>query len=227
LFAVFTASLHRRFLIVFVIAFAPLLAALLARWFSPYDTAKDRPLLNAALMASMIVAFFWMFPSQTELQQHTAKDYPHHAVQYLRDHPVEGPLWNEYVWGGFLIWARYPEHRVFIDGRTDIYEYSGTFSDYIRIARLDTATLALLHKYDIRASLVRRDSALGTLLHAAPGWTSVYRDELSEVFVYDASSPVLKTASPAEFPAGRFTASAALVQQSELRQALFPTVPNR
>ncbi|MBI3933418.1 MAG: hypothetical protein HY316_01920, partial [Acidobacteria bacterium] len=225
-FSVFSASLHRRFLIIFVIMFAPLLAALLARWFAPYDPAKDRPLLNGALVVAMLAALFWIFPSEGALQEQAANSYPQRAVQYLQDHPIEGSLWNEYGWGGYLIWARHPKHRVFIDGRADIYEYSGILSDYLRIDRLHPDALSLLRKYDIRASLVRRNSPLGTLLRTAPGWSPVYADKVSELLVFQVPAPALEIPSLAASPSKEFPASAALLPQSELRQAHFETVPN-
>ena len=227
LFGVYCASLHRRFLIIFVIVFAPLLAALLARWFPPYDAAKDRPLFNAALAVPMLVAIVWIFPSESALREQAESSYPQGAVEYLQIHPIEGPLWNEYAWGGYLIWARHPQHRVFIDGRADIYEYSGVLADYMRIVRLHSGTLSLLQKYDIRASLVRRDSPLGTLLRSAPGWSPAYADEVSELFVYRGSSAMTETVSRMSSPAKESPASVALATQPELRQAHFDTVPNR
>ncbi len=31
------------------------------------------------------------------------------------------PIYNEYIWGGYLIWRLYPDYRVYIDGRADVY----------------------------------------------------------------------------------------------------------
>ena len=227
LFAVFSASLHRRFLIVFLIVLAPLVAILLARWIPPYDPAKDRPLLNGALIVSMLVAIVWTFPSEAALQETAARGYPQQAVKYLQEHPVEGPLLNEYDWGGYLIWARYPQDRVFIDGRADIYEYSGVLTDFSGIINLRSDTLSLLRKYDIRASLLRRKSPLSTLLRTAPGWDSVYRDELSEIFVYRDSSPSPATPPLITAQPEALSAFAAPPTQSEMRQGPWPAVPNR
>jgi hypothetical protein len=43
--------------------------------------------------------------------------YPEGAVRFIKENGIEGPMFNEFRWGGFLIWRLYPEHRVFIDGR--------------------------------------------------------------------------------------------------------------
>ena len=46
--------------------------------------------------------------------------YPVQAINFLRDHPQRGPLYNTFDWGGFISWYM-PEYPVAIDGRTDLY----------------------------------------------------------------------------------------------------------
>ena len=45
---------------------------------------------------------------------------PVNAVNYLRQHPAPGPVYNTLDWGGFLTWYM-PDRPVAIDGRTDLY----------------------------------------------------------------------------------------------------------
>ncbi len=183
LFAVYSACVHLRFLLVFVLVFAPLLAALLARWMPGYDPTKDRYALNAALMVMIGAGLVGFFPSKQKLERMVAQRYPREAVEYLRQHPVPGPLLNEYGWGGYLIWSLSPEPQVFIDGRADIYEYAGVFSDYLHMTRLERDALFLLRKYGVKACLLSREAPLATLLAALPEWERVYGDELSILFV--------------------------------------------
>ncbi len=184
LFAVYAACVHARFVLLFVPVFTPLLAALLARWIPGYEPAKDHYVLNAALMVLVGAGLVKFFPSNPGLEQVVAQMYPRGAVEYLRQHPVHGPLLNEYGWGGYLIWSRSPEHKVFIDGRADIYEYAGVLSDYLCITRVNPDTLFLLRNYGIEACLIQREAPLGTLLEALPDWERVYGDDLSTLFVY-------------------------------------------
>jgi hypothetical protein len=183
LFAVFAAAMHRRFLLLFVIVFAPLLALVLARRIPRYEPGRDRPALNAALAVLILAAMVYFFPSHESLEGRVAGYYPHRAVEYLRENPVDGTVWNEYGWGGYLIWTMGPKHKVFIDGRADIYEYAGVLDDYLRIARLAPDALPLLRKYGVEACLVRREAPLATLLGALPEWERTYADSVSVVFV--------------------------------------------
>jgi hypothetical protein len=46
--------------------------------------------------------------------------FPVKAVNFLRQNPQPGPLYNTFDWGGFLTWYM-PDQPVAIDGRTDLY----------------------------------------------------------------------------------------------------------
>ncbi len=183
LFGVYAACLHLRFALIFLLFFTPLLAVLLARWVPDYQAAKDRFALNAAVVALIAAGLVFFFPTNTELRDSVAKRYPQGAVEYLRAHPVRGPVLNEYGWGGYMIWKLSPEHKVFIDGRADIYEHAGVLSDYLSIVRLEPEALSLLRKYRIEACLIQRKAALATLLAALPDWETAYSDETAVLFV--------------------------------------------
>src|SRR5712692_234796 len=184
LFAAFAACVHLRFLPIFLAAFTPLLALLLARWMPGYEAKKDRPVLNVAFMTLIAASVVFSFPSSGRIEKMAAEQYPREAVAYLRAHPVRGPMLNEYGWGGYLIWAFGPEHKVFIDGRADIYEYAGVLSDYMSITLMDPQALRLLRKYGIEACLVSRKAPLATLLAALPDWERIYSDELAALYVH-------------------------------------------
>ena len=176
----FLAALHVRFILLFVPFFAPIFAAMLARWIPGYERTKDKYILNAALMASLLVALVHYFPSKTNLQEKVAGEYPVHALEYLRQHVVAGPMFNTYGYGGYLVGAG---QKVFIDGRGDLYERGGVLSDYIHISNTKPGALAILQSYQVRSCLVGRDESLSTLLSTAPGWRRVYSDKISALFV--------------------------------------------
>lgn len=174
------ACLHARLLLIFVPFFAPLLARVLARWLEPYSRGKDRYVLNAILMASMAAAMVSYFPSRTDLEQKVASRFPVKAVEYLSQHPVPGPMYNGYFFGGYLVWSG---QKVFIDGRGDVYERGGVFSDYIQLADLKPGGLSVLQRYQIQSCLLAHDEPLATVLAALPEWRKVYSDSTSTLFV--------------------------------------------
>lgn len=177
------ACIHIRFLLLFVIFVTPLCAMVLARWIPRYSPVRDRPMLNVAFMLSIFLCAVWLFPSERDLEKQVGTKYPRAAMQYLAAHPVNGKMFNDYGWGGFLIWLDRKPNDVFIDGRADFYEYGGVLTDYMRIMRLEPGSLQLLDRYQVGACLIPSDAPLGTALSAMPGWRRVYKDEVASVYV--------------------------------------------
>jgi hypothetical protein len=183
LFGTAMACLHIRFLLIFVPCFAPLFAVILARWLPRYDRAKEIYLLNAAIMLAAIGAMAWYFPSRTAYASIVGENYPVGAVQYLDTHFVPEPMYNTYGFGGYLVWARGPEHKVFIDGRSELYEHGGVLADYVDLMNLKPGSLDVLQKDNIQSCLLWRDESLATVLGALPQWKKVFEDDTSVLFI--------------------------------------------
>ena len=176
------ACLHLRFVLLFVPFFSAPLVTLLARWVPPYDRRKDQYAANAVLMATVIAAMVWYFPTRTSMQEMVSRKFPVRAVEYLRQHAVPGPMYNTYGYGGYLIWSL-PERKVFIDGRGDLYEAGGAFSDYLEAANLKPAAFAVLRAYRIQSCLLDRSEPLATVLSNHADWRQEYSDDVSVLFV--------------------------------------------
>ena len=89
---------------------------------------------------------------------------------------------NEYVYGGYLIWAA-PEYPVFIDGRADVYEWAGVLPDFTRWATLQEDPNILLEKYKVDFCLISRNSPMVFVLPLVSGWKVAYSDPQAIVFV--------------------------------------------
>lgn len=194
LLVTYLAFIHFRFAIVYAIIFAPMASAILARWMPAYDPKIDKHVINAVLILAALGACAWYLPPKATLQKYVAKQYPVQAVRYLNQHPIPGRMFNDYGFGGYLVWSREPEHKVFIDGRGDVYERAGVFSDYMAVTDMKSDALAILQSYRINSCLIEQKSALATLLRASPGWKQVYKDKLSAIFVRRANEEANKHA---------------------------------
>ena len=170
----YAALTYSRFLFLAAILITPLLAReldLLPR----YEPALDKAWLNAVLILAIIGGCAWRFPSNAILSREMRRTYPVNALGYLRELHPRAPVFNDCLWGGYLIW-NVRDIPVFIDSRIDIFEYNGVFADYLEAIDLRN-TLAVLDKYDIRYVLFPRDGAVAYLLMNARGWQTIYRDE--------------------------------------------------
>jgi len=87
------------------------------------------------------------------------RDYPCEATAFLKSNPQYEKLnlFNEYAWGGYLIWT-YPERKLFIDGRLPQLPFKNhTFlEEYFELLDKDKLA-AKLNEYDIRLVLIRAE----------------------------------------------------------------------
>jgi len=177
------AFVHRRFLLTFVPFFAPILATMLARWVPRYQREKDPYVLNGFLMAIMLGAMIYYFPSRATIEENVSTHFPVGAVSYLRSQPARGAIFNSYIFGGYLVYAQNVDRKVFIDGRADLYERGGVYADYLQVSLLQPAALGILRNYGIRGCLIQKGEPLAVLLSALSDWKSVYSDKVSILLV--------------------------------------------
>jgi hypothetical protein len=184
LLTVYGTFVHKRLLLFCLPVFTPLLAALLVPWMPKYDKAKDKYLLNAVLMViAAVVVWVKFFPSRADLQKAVDAAFPSGAIGYLQRHPAQGRMFNPDYWGSYLIRNLGREHKIFIDGRSQLFEDAGVFQDSLRIGDVDRDTPILLRKYRLDACLTYHWGSLATYLSALPDWKQVYQDDLAVIFV--------------------------------------------
>ena len=127
------------------------------------------------LMVAPVVDF-----NSRGLDRAISNDFPVNAINYLRQNPVPGPLYNNLNWGGFLMWYL-PEPPVSIDGRNDLYgdkpdelfcDTQSAFPSYRTDPYLDQAGVAVL------------DSTLplAKVLTIDPRFRLIYQDKIASVF---------------------------------------------
>jgi hypothetical protein len=173
---------HRRLVFAFGILAAPVVSRLLRTSWEGYEADKDKPLPNAIFLALALAVLVLVFPGRANLAQQVEAGNPAKAVAYIKEHSLSGNMMNTFTDGGYLIWAL-PEHPVFIDGRADVYEWTGVMAEFGRWATLETDPNALLNKYDVSFCLLDRDSAIAHAMLLLPGWKQVYSDNASVIFV--------------------------------------------
>ena len=116
---------------------------------------------------------------------------PQNAFSYLAHHMPEGNMFNDYGWGGGIIWA-YPGVKTFIDGRMSYWKIGDKkiFEDYLTIERLQKGWREKMDEYGIQWILIQSDSPLASALEVLPDqWKEMYRDNQAVIFVKKQTSP--------------------------------------
>jgi hypothetical protein len=88
---------------------------------------------------------------------------------------------NSYEYGGYLIWAA-QEHKVFVDGRSDVYDWTGVLGEFENWVTLQTDPKVLLDKYRVDFCLLSRDAPISRVVPLLPGWKLIYADKVSVIF---------------------------------------------
>ncbi len=185
LVSLFAALRSIRLIPLFVLIVVPLISRQIVRWLKarPSNVRPRRhlpPFVQRALNSSIVVgmAVFAAFHTVRTIQQQPeteSQTFPEAAVTFLQTHAPAGPIFNNYDWGGYLVWRLYPALRVFIDGRADLYgdrflhEFADTYA-------LEDDWQQTFERWHIQSVVLPLDSSLATGLRRAPGWTVAFED---------------------------------------------------
>lgn len=137
-------------------------------------------LLAGMLVLGLAGGLAWLKGlDETRLRQSEAALYPAQALDWLRQHPQRGPMYNHLNWGGYLIW-NFPEFPVSMDGRTNLHgeeRLQRSFSTWMGNGWRDDPELN-------QAGFVIAPVgwALTELLRLDPRFEKVYEDAVTVVF---------------------------------------------
>lgn len=106
--------------------------------------------------------------------------FPVVAVAKGRAANLQGRLFSDLAWGGYLIYA-WPEQKIFIDGGTDFFG-EDIFREYADIKLLSPGWRELLAKHRISLMLLDRQTTLAHELVRDGRWGVWYCDSLAVMF---------------------------------------------
>jgi hypothetical protein len=136
------------------------------------------PLLLALVLLITGLRFSTTFGQQNKV---VATTYPKSAVDWISSNHPQGNLFNSYGWGGYLIWRLYPEYKVYIDGRADIYGDQFIY-DYIIVYNGQAGWDEALKHWDVQLVLIEPESGLARELRDSDKWQVTYEDDLCVLF---------------------------------------------
>ncbi len=107
---------------------------------------------------------------------------PVYAVEFLKTQNLQGNMFNEYDFGTYIIYSAYPQYKVFIDGRAEMYG-TDRFKDYYRIQKIRPGWENILEKYNVNFMMINNDSTLSKFLLINNDWKLIYSDAVADIFV--------------------------------------------
>jgi hypothetical protein len=182
----------------FALAAMPLLAEHSWKWLTRQawgawlSRPERRETAGAALKVALNVLLFVAAPSALAFARvgrvaarqsaDEAQNYPAAAVRFMRENRPPQPVFNEYGWGGYMIWNLYPDYRVYIDGRADVYG-DDYLEEFLHAHDGVAGWRAPLEREGVRTVFVRPDAPLASLLREDKGWRVAFEDKQAVIFV--------------------------------------------
>lgn len=203
LLAVFTfmSFVALRYQIFYMCAVAPVLAkiivsikeekavAKLFAWLKPREG-----FLNTAACIIGILLVFQQIPAfaRDDYRAETFHSVPKGAADFLEKVKIKGNMFNEYGFGGYLVWRLSPAKKVFIDGR--LLE-ENIYLDYQIVAYAvespEVSWEDMIDKYNVSYIIMPPLLHHGSIypivekLFASKEWSLIYMDHLSLIFLRD------------------------------------------
>ena len=139
------------------------------------------PVILSILIFVFGIVLFQFQPALSQRNQYSPSRYPVQAVEWLEGHPQSGRMFNDFMWGGYLLFRKWPDVLVFIDGQTDFYGEALT-RDYEVISNGWDGWDRLLQEYQISWVIIPIRSPLMEELDASGIWHQIYADPTTVIY---------------------------------------------
>lgn len=105
--------------------------------------------------------------------------FPVAAVTFLQTRTGSPRLFNDYDWGGYIMWRT--DWPVYIDGRADLYIPEHFLEYFATISPRDDRYRRVLEAWKIDTILVNSNAVLAHIARDCLGWRELYRDDIAVV----------------------------------------------
>ena len=141
---------------------------------------------------ALLVVGLWKIPS-TPISE---KSLPERAGNFISENKIQGPIFNTISHGSYLIWKIWPQEKVFIDGRSEVYPLE-IWSDYKKIMEVGDEWKGLFNKYNFQIailssnvpikedSFVQTDIILAYKLVTEMGFKLIFWDDSTIILIKD------------------------------------------
>ena len=154
---------------------------------------KGRLILYSMLAVTTVYCVRDEFPRIFEATRSglvPVQQFPVKAADFIASNNINGNIYTNMLWGGYMIWRAGPENKIFYDGRSLSIQRAQEY-DQSRIIALNQRSYwkGLFDEYNIRVAVLPIYEVDGTpdlltqSIYSDKEWTLVFADERDAVFV--------------------------------------------
>jgi hypothetical protein len=182
----FLALLAIKQIAFFAIVVIPILSDLISDVIPFHQSEKrsTKSVIGISLLTLIGIIIFGVYQiSQinTKQAEFEKQFFPVNAVQFIKKEKIIGNIFNSYNWGGYLIWNMYPETKVYIDGRNDMYG-ANFVQRFVDIYYAKPGWQNALRTDKIEYVLIEPKTYLAFALQQSTDWVTIYGDDVSLLF---------------------------------------------
>jgi len=112
------------------------------------------------------------------------KKKPVAAVEFLKKENIKGNMFDNDEFGDYIIYASWPQYKVFFDGRSDMYG-ADRMKEYRKVLYVYPGWDEVLKKYNINWVIYNANTPLSMFLMERDDWKLIYADKVANIFVKD------------------------------------------
>ncbi len=166
---------------------------------------KLKNVLGKATILSLLVFFFFFASTSYLTVRYGAGSkwfgigidsfVPVEEVAFLKKYHPEGPIFNDYVIGGYLMWDLYPDYKVFIDPRCSPFRKQ-TFPDYMAFTNVHVTGKDIQRfreKYPFKIAILhyRQLILIYDFLQAGGEWRLLYFGQNAAILMHKSLLPTI------------------------------------
>ena len=132
------------------------------------------------------------FERKSEFEGVSKRNFPYKAVDFLVANKVKGNFFNDFNSGAYLIGRTFPNIKVFIDGRTEVYGADFFNNKYMKIWREGEEKVfdELSTKYNLTGAFLNSNThqipdKVAKLFYKSKDWVPVYFNDDGLIFLKD------------------------------------------
>ncbi|MBN1471158.1 MAG: hypothetical protein JW925_05205 [Syntrophaceae bacterium] len=112
---------------------------------------------------------------------------PIKEVAFLKKYRPEGMIFNDYAIGSYLLWALYPDYKVFIDPRGGLLYKNQVLGDYIKFTSKPLTSEDIncfTQKYPFKIAIISHQPLVLSFLKESDEWRLLYFEKHAAILIH-------------------------------------------
>ncbi|MBI2251623.1 MAG: tetratricopeptide repeat protein [Armatimonadetes bacterium] len=112
--------------------------------------------------------------------------YPKDLIEFIKINKIQGNVFNDYGWGGYIIWRCGENLKVFIDGRVKLLYPEKNYLEYLKVVNAKKNWESILNKYNITLIILKKEFNFLEIFKKLTNnnlWELLYEDDLALLYI--------------------------------------------